>query len=137
MKMNELEAMREASFFQHLTRSDQIGCVQAKLGVLAATRRPFAGAFAVQPDTNPDQWLDADFFRSANGLLELLKFFDNDYSFFAELAPEQRDANKRGVLVAVADDQALGVFVHRERRDELRFAARFQTEMKLQDSIDN
>jgi hypothetical protein len=47
MKMNELETMPEASRFQHLTRRDEAGGIEPELCVLAAARRPFAGAFAV------------------------------------------------------------------------------------------
>ena len=44
---------------------------------------------------------------------------------------------KARILVAVADDQALGVLVHRERGEQLRLAARFETEMKLRAGIDD
>ena len=44
---------------------------------------------------------------------------------------------KARILVAVADDKALGVLVHRQRGDQFRFAARFETKMKLLAGIDD
>ena len=75
--------------------------------------------------------------RSADGLLQLLEFLDHDDDRLAELAAEQGDADESAVLVAVADDQALGVLVHRERGDQFRFAARFESEMKFLAGIDD
>src|SRR6266566_4220847 len=113
--MNQLEAMREARLFQHLAGGDGIGGVETELRVLTATGRPFAGTFAVKPDANPDHRFDADFFCGPNGLLELLQFFNDDDNQLAEFATEQRDTNKSGIFVSVADDEALGVLVQRER----------------------
>ena len=137
MEMNELEAMRQTGVFQHLTCSNEIGRVETELRVLAAARRPFAGAFAVQAHANADVRFDADFFRSANGLLKLFQFFDDNDDRFAEFAAKQRNANESGIFVAVADDQALRVLVHGERGDQFRFAAGFEPEVKLLAGIDN
>ena len=54
MEMNELETMREPGRLQHFARGDETGGVETELRVLAAARRPFAGAFAVQTDANSD-----------------------------------------------------------------------------------
>ena len=53
------------------------------------------------------------------------------------LRPMQRDADEGAILVAVANDQALRVLVHGERRDQFRFAAGFESEMKLLPGIDD
>ena len=89
VEMNELETMRQTGLFQHLARRDEVGGIETELRVLAAARRPFARAFAVKPHANADARLDANFFRSANRLLELLEFFDHDDDRLAELAAEQ------------------------------------------------
>src|SRR5439155_23954789 len=52
-------------------------------------------------------------------------------------APEQRNTNESRIFVPVADDQAFRVLVHGERGDQFRFAAGFQSEVKLQAGIDN
>ena len=91
----------------------------------------------MQPDTDPDVRFDADFLRRANRLIEFLEFLRDDDHRFAKLPSEQRDPNKCGILIAVADDETLGVFMHRQCRDQLWLAARFQSEMKSLAGIDN
>ena len=78
----------------------------------------------------PIMRLDAHFLRDPQGLLQLLEFLDDHDDLLAELAPEQRDADEGAVLVAVADDEALGVVVHREPGEQLRLAARFEAEVE-------
>ena len=51
--------------------------------------------------------------------------------------PKQGDPDKCAVLVPVANDQALRIFVHRQRRHQLRLAPSFEPEMKLLARIDN
>ena len=137
VKMDELETMRKTSLLQHFARRHQARSVQTELRVFAAARRPASRAFAVKPHTNSNERLDANFLSRANRLLELLQFFHHDDDGLVELATEQRDANERAILVAVADDEALRILVHRERGDQFRFAARFETEMKLLACVDN
>ncbi len=137
VEMNELEAMRESRRFQHLARGHEAGGIETKLRVLAAAGRPFARALAVQAHANADVRLDADFLRSADRLLEFLELLDHDDNGLAELAAEQSDADESAVLVAVADDEALGVLVHRERGDQFRFAAGFESEMKFLAGFDD
>src|SRR5205807_9429300 len=110
---------------------------EPELRVLAAARRPLTRAFAVKPDADSDERLDPDFLRSADRLLKLFEFFHHDDDGLAELPAEQRDANEGAVLVAVADDEALGILVHGERGDQLRFASRFEAEMKFLSGIDD
>src|ERR1700730_3511937 len=78
MKMNQLEAMREARVFQHLAGGDQTSRVETELRLLTSTGRPFARTFALEPNANADDWLDPDFFRGFDRLFELLKFLDDD-----------------------------------------------------------
>src|SRR5437870_6802165 len=107
--MNQLEAMREARLFQHLAGVDEIGRVETELRVLTATGRPFAGTFAVKPDANADHRFDPDFVCGPDGLLEFLEFFNDDDNQLREFATGERDTNKSGILVSVADDEAVGV----------------------------
>ena len=135
--MNELKTMREAGRLQHFARGDETCCIETELRVLAATRRPFSGAFAVKAHANSDVRFHADFLRRANRLLELFEFLGNDDDLLTELATEQRDADERSVFVAIANDQTLGILVHRQRGDQFRFASGFETKMKLLTGIDN
>ena len=53
------------------------------------------------------------------------------------LRPSKRDANEGAILVTVANDQALRILVHGQRGDQFRFAAGFETKMKLLAGIDD
>src|SRR5882724_12362419 len=135
--MEELKGLRQSGLLQHLACSNQIGGVQAEFGVLAAARRPFAGAFAVQASTNANVGLDADLVGCTNDLFQLFQLFRDDNDRFAKFAAKQRDANKSGIFIAVADDQALRVFLHGKRGNQFRFAACFEPKVKLFARIDN
>ena len=135
--MDQLEAVRQPLGFEHFTRHHQVGRAEAKLRILAPTRCPFTGALAVQPHPDADERLDPHFFRDPEGLLELFQFLDHDDDGLAEAATEHGGANKSAILVAITNDEALGILVHRERGDEFRFAPGFETEMKLRARIDD
>jgi hypothetical protein len=85
--------------------------------------------FGRQPHAHADHRLDADFFRHGENLEELFEFLDDEDHLLPELAPEQRVLHEGRVLVAVANDQRFRVVVHRERREQFRFAARFDAEV--------
>src|SRR5438034_6715940 len=129
--------MGEPGFFQHLAGSDQTGCVETELGVLAAAGRPFARAFGMEAHPNSDQWLDAHFFCRTNSLLKLLEFLRNNDDRFIKLATEERNPNKSRILVAVANDQTLRVLMHGKRCNQFRFTARFETKMELLARVDD
>src|SRR5436309_3414048 len=114
--MKQLEAVRQPGILQHLTRSNQIGGVETEFGVLAAARRPFACAFAIQTSTNTNVGFEADLLRCANDLLQLFEFFRDDNNRLAKFAAKQCNANKSGIFIAVADDQALRVLDRKSTR---------------------
>ena len=62
--------------------------LEPELRVLAAARRPFARAFAVQPHPDADQRLDAHLLGDPQRLLQLLEFLDDDDDRLAEAAAE-------------------------------------------------
>src|SRR6266478_9079413 len=135
--MKELEGLCQTGLFQHLASSHEIGGVETEFGVLAAARRPFARAFAIQTSTNTNIGFEADLLRRANDLLQLFEFFRDDNNRLAKFAAKQRDANKSGIFIAVADDQALRVFLHGKRGNQFRLAACFEPKVKLFARIDN
>src|SRR4029453_4591638 len=137
MEMKQLEARHKPGLFQHLTGCNEVGCIETEFRVLATARRPFARPFAMQAHTNADVWLDPNFVRSANDLLELLQLFSNNDDRFAKFTSHKGNANKSRIFVAVTNNQALGVLVHGERGDQFRFAARFETKMKRLTRIDD
>src|SRR5262249_29701351 len=122
VKMDELEAMREACGLQHFARRDETRGIETKFRILTTAWRPFARALTVKTYANSDVRLDADFFCRPNRLLQFFQFFGNDDHLLAELATKQRDPDERSILVTVANDQTLCVLMHRQRRNQLRLA---------------
>src|SRR5216683_5420023 len=137
MEMKEFETMCQSGFFQHLTGGYETGCVETEFSVFAAARRPFARAFAIQASTNTDERFDADLVRNANGLLEFFQLFGHNDDRVAKFSTEKCNANESWIFVAVADDQALRVLLHRERGNQFRFAARFEAKVKLLACVDD
>src|SRR5262245_35904926 len=135
--MKKFEAMRQPGILQHLAGSDEIGCVETELCVIAAARCPFPGAFAVQASANSNVRLDPNLLRRSNDLLNLFQLFCDNDNRLPQFAAKQRYANESRILVAVADDQTLGIFLHRKRRNEFRFTACFESKMKLFACIDD
>src|SRR5205807_9546382 len=137
MEMQEFETTCQTGLFQHLAGSNETGCVETEFSVFAPARRPFTGAFAIQASTNADVRFDANLVRRANGLLEFFQLFYNDDDRLTKFATEKCDANEGGIFVAVADDQTLRVFVHGQCGNQFRFAARFESKMKLLACVDD
>ena len=61
--------------------------------------------------------------------LELLDLFDDHDDGLAQLAAEQRHLDVERVLIAVADEEALGIAMDGERGEEFRLAADLEAEL--------
>ena len=66
---------------------------------------------------------------------KLLELLDDHDDFLAELAPEQGILHEERILVAVADDEALGVAMDGQRGDQLGLAAGLDAEMERRAGI--
>ena len=130
VKMNELERVGQPLPSQHLTCRDQFRRAHAKLRVLTAAGRPLSGAFRGEPHANSDHRFDADFLRDAQYFPQFLNLLHHHDDFLPQLAPQQAVLDEERILVAVANDQALRVAVHRQRGDQLRLAPRLDSKMK-------
>src|SRR5215475_6895824 len=135
--MDEFETMREACGLQHFTCGNEACRIETEFCVFAAARRPFARAFTVKTHANANMGLHADFFRRADRLLQLFELLSNDDYLLIELAAKQRDTDKSRVFVTIANDETLGVLMHRQRGNQFGLASSFKTKMKLLTSIDN
>ena len=70
-------------------------------------------------------------------MFKFFQLFGNNDNRFPKLATEKCNANESWIFVAVADDQALRVLLHRECRNQFRFAARFEAKVKLLARVDD
>src|SRR5206468_1289742 len=137
VEMDEFKTVPEASRLQHFARGNETCCIETELRVLAATRCPFSRAFAVKTHANSDVRFHPDFFCCTDCLLELFEFLGNDDHLLTELTTQQRDADEGCVFVAIANNETLGILVHRQRGDQFRLTSGFETKMKLLTGIDN
>ncbi len=64
-------------------------------------------------------------------MVKLLQLLHDHDHLLAELVTKKGILDEDGVFVAIADNQALRLLVDRERRDQLRLAARLDAELKL------
>ncbi len=68
---------------------------------------------------------------------QFLDLLDDNDDRLAKPAPHHGRADVSAVFVAVANDEALEILVHRERRDQLRFRAGFEAKMKFLAGVDD
>src|SRR5205085_5812248 len=129
--MNQFQTMGQALRFQHLARRHQADSIESKFGVLPSARSPFPGPFAAKTDADSDQRLETHFFRRPNRLLQFLQLLDHKNHLFAEFAPKESDADEGWIFVTVANNEALRIFMHGERSDQLGLASGFQTKMEF------
>jgi hypothetical protein len=93
------------SFFQRITRRDEIRGAQSELRVLAAAERPLARALRREAYAHSNPRLDARLARHREDVVQLLDFLNDEDHALSEPRAEQRVLDKGGVLVAVADDE--------------------------------
>ncbi len=127
--MHQLEAIRQPGRLERIARGHQIGRAQPEFRIFTAAGRPFAGSLGSQTHPHPDHRLDADLLGNGQDLEKLLEFFNHQNHLFAQLTAQQRVLDEERILVTVADDQRIGILVNGQRREQLRFASRFDPEM--------
>ncbi len=86
-----------------------------------------AFAFRQQAHAQADPRLDPHLRGNLGDLLDLGDLLRDDDHFLAELAADQRGADVVPVLVAVADDQRLGILMDGETGEDLRLRAHFDS----------
>ena len=129
VEMEQLETMLHFFRPQHLGGGQQFGRVQAEFGIFPAAVRPFAGAFAQQARADAHQRLDPHLARHGDDLLELLELLHHHDDLLAQLDAHEGHADKQGVLVTVANNQAAVLALQRQAGEQLRLAPHFQPEL--------
>ena len=137
VEMHELEAMREPVFLEEIARPHEVRRGQAELRVLPTAGRPLAGGTRLQAHPQTHQWLDAHFLGNLDDLAQFLDLLDDHDDLLAQLAAHQRVLDEHGVLVTVADDDALQVAVHSQRGEEFRLAAALQPEVVFRARVED
>ena len=131
MKMDEAQAGLEFGFAELFAREENFGRVEAELGVVAGGHGPFAFAARLEFGAETDHGLHADFLGDFDDVVDFGELLDDEDDFLAELAGEEREADVIVILVAVADDEAVGAFVHRDGDHQLGLGAGFEAVIKI------
>ena len=137
MEMDQLQAMRQALALERLAGGDEVRGREAEFRVLSAAGRPFSRALALEAHPQADQRLDADLPRHLEDGREFLELLDDHEDFLPQLPAHERVLDEEVILVAVADDKALGVRVKRQGGHEFRLAAGFESEMVRGAGVDD
>ena len=129
VEVDELEAVLHAAPLEHLGGLEELAGVEAELAGVAAALFPFAGARGGELDA--DAYLGPHLER-AGGLedaLQLVELLGHEEHLLAHLLRQQRQFDVALILVAVADDKAVGVHVGGQHCVELGLAAGLEADV--------
>ena len=110
--MHELEAVEPVLGAQHPDRGQELGGGKPELGVVPAGALPLAPALGGQAHAHAEVRLDAQLLRDGDDLDQLAQLLDHQDHALAQALAVQGQADEAGILVAVADDEALGPAHH-------------------------
>jgi hypothetical protein len=128
VEVHQLEAVEHVLGAQPLDRLDQPVGGEAELAAVAARLDPAPRALRRQLGARRGA-ADAEVARHRITRSSSWEAVDDDDRRAAELLREQRDLYVLAILVAVADDQGLGVVHDRHDRQQLRLAARLEADV--------
>ena len=120
VEVQQLQAVEHLRLAQPVHRRHDLGGRQAELRAVARRLHPLAGALGRQPGADADHGAQVQVGRRGQDRLQLAHPVDRDHDAAPELLREQRGLDERAVLVAVAQDQRLGVLLQRQRDQQLR-----------------
>ncbi len=126
MAMEQLQAMQHVLGLERVDKIDKLRRGQAKHAAVAAGAVPVAADTDAGLDAHTDDRLDAHLATTGNDDRNLGGRFDDEHAGKTKFDRGQAEINELLVLVAVADDQAAGLFERRQCNDDLRLAAHFE-----------
>ena len=126
---------------QLVDRLHELRGVEAELRLLAAALLPAAEAARRELDAHAGRRRHAHLVGDLEQHVDLAQLLDDDEHLVAELLAHEGEAHELLVLVAVADDQVIGVLGEAEDRLELRLAAALEADAvrlaELDDLLDD
>ncbi len=121
--MDETQAGAELGSAQFLAREEDLGRVEAELGVVAGGHGPLALAAGLELAAEADHGLHAGLLGDADDVIDLGELLDDEDDLLADLPAEEGEADVVVVLVAVADDEPVRSLVHGEGDHQFRLGA--------------
>src|SRR5581483_7603159 len=123
VKMDEAEGGGELGRFELFTGKENFRGVEAELGIVTGGHGPLSLAAGLELGAEADHGLHPGLGGEADDVVELGELLDDEDDLFAELAADEGEADVVEVLVAVANDEALGALMHGEGDHELGLGA--------------
>jgi hypothetical protein len=130
MEVQELEARQHVLLAQVGDGVEEVLAGEAELRAVAGGGLPVPGALGRQPAADADARLDTGLLGDVADQRQLRGLLDDQDHRPAEARGEQRHLDVLLVLVAVADDQRVGVLEHRHHRQQLRLRAHLEAEVE-------
>ena len=130
VEVEELQAVEHALGLQALHRGHHLRRGEAELRPVAGGLHPLAGALRAEARPHADHGPDVELAARGQDGVELGHAVHGDDDLAPELLGEERRLDEGLVLVAVAEDEGLGVVVHGQGHQELGLAARLDAEVE-------
>ena len=131
MEMDQLQAIRQVFLFQKVERLQQLARRQAELAGISSALFPFAATGRGQLDADADIRADIQLFGHLGDQNQLVDLLDNQKNPFTHFLCQQSQLDIAFILIAVADDQRIGIRVDRNHRMEFGFGTSFQSQIEL------
>ena len=129
--MDELHAVFHFLFLDVVQCFQEFGAVEAELAVVSAGFFPLAAAGTCQLDANADVRAHADTAGKFHHQMEFVHLLDDDENLLAHLLREEGELDKILVLVAVADDEGVGIVHIGKHRVEFGLGTGLETDVEL------
>ena len=129
MEVEQLQVVEQVGLLQGLDRGEEFGDGQAKFRLGADGAAPASGAAAGELGSDPDKGCGAQLLAGLDDPFDLVGLLDHDHRLAAEASGEDGRLDVALILVAVADQQRLGVIHQGEGDQQFRLAAGLQTEV--------
>ena len=117
VEVQQLEGVEQVVLREKVNQVDNLKDGQAELGLVAGAGFPPACALAGELGPHPEQRRDAMGLGEANREVDLAELLDDDDGLATHLLGQHGRLDVLFVLVAIADDDGLGV-VHQGQHDE-------------------
>ena len=130
VEVQQLQAVEHAHRAQPLDGGHDLGGGEAELRAVAGRLHPLAGALGGEPRAHADHRPQVELGGGGEDRVELAHAVHRDDDAAPELLREERRLDERAVLVAVAEDERLGVLLQRERDEQLGLGAGLDPEVE-------
>src|SRR4051812_43123920 len=137
VEVDQLDDVEPARRLELVDRLHELRGVEPELRLLAAALLPPAEAARRELDAHARLGRDAHLVGDLQQHVDLAELLDDDVDLMPELLAHEGEAHELLVLVAVADEQVVGVLGEAENGLELRLAPALEADLMLLPELDD